>query len=82
MAGKDLYFGQDLFTSPQGADAAEIMSYETSNTEVNRVSTIGYIEFETILNQAFSDIRNGADAKTALDKASDDLTTAWAKYTK
>ena len=82
VAGKDLYFGQDLFTSPQGADAAEIMSYETSNTAVNRVSTIGYIEFETILNQAFSDIRNGADAKTALDKASDDLTTAWAKYTK
>ena len=32
--------------------------------------TIGYIEFETIMNQAFADIRNGADPKTALDKAS------------
>lgn len=82
VAGKDVYFGQDLFSSPQGKDAAAIIDYETSNTAVNRVSTVGYIEFETILNQAFSDIRNGADAKTALDKASDDLTTAWAKYTK
>ena len=82
VAGKDIYFGQELFSSSQGADAAEIMNYETSNTAVNRVSTIGYIEFETILNQAFSDIRNGADARTALDKASADLTTAWAKYTK
>lgn len=78
--GKEIYFAQDLFTSPQGADAAEIIDYETSNTAVNRVSTIGYIEFETILNQAFSDIRNGADAESALQKASDDLTTAWAKY--
>ncbi len=41
-----------------------------SNTAVNRVPTIGYIEFETIMNQAFADIRNGADPKTALDKAS------------
>lgn len=82
VAGKDVYFGQELFETPQGRDAAAIIDYETSNTAVNRVSTVGYIEFETILNQAFSDIRNGADARTALDKASDDLTTAWAKYTK
>jgi len=30
--------------------------------------------------QAFADIRNGADAKTALEKASGQLKTAWAKY--
>jgi ABC-type glycerol-3-phosphate transport system substrate-binding protein len=80
--GKAIYFQQELFTSDQGRDAATIMDYETSNTAVNRVSTIGYIEFETILNQAFSDIRNGADSETALTKAADDLTTAWAKYNK
>lgn len=81
VEGKDVYFAQDIFRSEQGKDAAAIIDYETANTAVNRVATIGYIEFETILNQAFSDIRNGADAEQALGKASDDLTTAWAKYT-
>lgn len=78
--GKGVYFAKDVFSSPAGKDAAKIIDYETSKTAVNRVSTIGYIEFESILNQAFADIRNGADAKTALDKASSQLKTAWAKY--
>jgi len=78
--GKKIYFAKDVFNSPEGKNAAKIIDYETSNTAVNRVSTIGYIEFESILNQAFSDIRNGADAKTTLDKADSQLKTAWAKY--
>ena len=79
-AGKKLYFAKPIFSTEQGADAAKIIDYETSNTAINRPSTIGYIEFEQILNQAFADIRNGADAKGTLDKASTQLTTAWAKY--
>lgn len=78
--GKKIYFAKDVFESPAGQDAAKIIDFETSNTAVNRVPTIGYIEFETILNQAFADIRNGADAKTSLTNASDQLTTAWQKY--
>lgn len=78
--GKKVYFAKDVFSSPEGKDAAKIIDYETSKTAVNRVSTIGYIEFESILNQAFADIRNGADAKTSLDKAASQLKTAWAKY--
>ncbi|MBU2667316.1 sugar ABC transporter substrate-binding protein [Actinoplanes bogorensis] len=78
--GKKIYFQKSVFSSPAGKDAAKIIDFETSNTAVNRVPTIGYIEFETILNQAFADIRNGADAKTALDSASAQLTTAWKKY--
>ena len=80
VEGKKLYFAKDVFASGQGKNAATIIDSETSNTGVNRVSTIGYIEFESILNQAFADIRNGADAKTTLDKASSQLKTAWAKY--
>jgi len=80
VAGKKVYFAKDVFSSPAGKDAAKIIDYETSKTAVNRVSTIGYIEFESILNQAFADIRNGADAKTTLDKASNQLKTAWTKY--
>ena len=78
--GKKLYFARDVFSSPEGQNAAKIIDYETSNTAANRVSTIGYIEFETIMNQAFADIRNGADPKTTLDKATTELTTAWQKY--
>jgi hypothetical protein len=32
------------------------------------------------MNQAFADIRNGADPKTTLDKATTELTTAWQRY--
>jgi multiple sugar transport system substrate-binding protein len=80
LEGKKIYFQKDVFSSAEGKNAADIINYETSKTAVNRVSTIGYIEFETIMNQAFADIRNGADPKTTLDKASSDLTTAWQKY--
>ena len=41
---------------------------------------IEYRYSETILNQAFADIRNGAEAKTTLEKASTQLQTAWQKY--
>src|SRR3954471_9429950 len=78
--GKKIYFEKSVFSSPEGKKAAPIIDYETSHTAVNRVQTIGYIEFETILNQAFADIRNGADAKTSLDNASTQLATAWKKY--
>jgi multiple sugar transport system substrate-binding protein len=78
--GKKLYFERSVFKSPEGQNAAKIIDYETSNTAANRVSTIGYIEFETIMNQTFADIRNGADPKTAFDKATGQLKTAWQKY--
>jgi ABC-type glycerol-3-phosphate transport system substrate-binding protein len=78
--GKKIYFEKSVFSSPEGQKAAKIIDFETSNTAVNRIPTIGYIEFETILNQAFADIRNGADAKTALDSAAAQLSTAWKKY--
>jgi ABC-type glycerol-3-phosphate transport system substrate-binding protein len=80
IEGKKIYFEKKVFASPEGKNAAQVIDFETSNTAVNRVPTIGYIEFETILNQAFADIRNGAEAQGALDKASAALTTAWQKY--
>jgi multiple sugar transport system substrate-binding protein len=80
VEGKKIYFQKSVFRSPEGKNAAAIIDYETAHTAVNRVPTIGYIEFETILNQAFGDIRNGADPKTSLDNAANQLTTAWKKY--
>lgn len=80
--GKKQYLARDLFASTTGQVAAKIIDYETSKTAVNRPTTVGYIEFESILNATFADIRNGADPKTSLQKASDSLAKAWAKYKK
>jgi ABC-type glycerol-3-phosphate transport system substrate-binding protein len=79
-AGKELYFKRPVFSSSAGQDATKIMASESTQTAVARPSTIGYIEFETIMNQTFSDIRNGADAKQALESAQSKLTTAFSKY--
>ncbi len=51
----------------------DIITYETQNTAVGRPRTVGYVTFETVMNKAFSDIRNGADAKATLDDAQSQL---------
>ena len=57
----------------------DIISYETQNTAIGRPRTRGYVTFETVMNRAFSDIRNGADAKTTLDGAEQQLKRALAR---
>lgn len=78
--GLKSYLASDAFTSAGGTQAAQVIEYETQNTAVGRVSTVGYIEFEEIVGRAFSDIANGADAKTALDAAQSELENAWKQY--
>ena len=78
--GKEAYFERDIFGSDAGQEAAAIIDYETANTGVPRLQTVGYVEFEEILGRAFSDIATGTDPATALESATDELTTAWAKY--
>lgn len=79
-AYQDAFYGQPLYQTEQGQTAREIMTFEQANTAVNRLSTVGYVEFEDILSRAFADIRNGADPATALQSASDELEIAWKKY--
>lgn len=78
--GRTAYFDRDIFSSDVGQEAADVINYETTNTAVPRLQTVGYVEFEEILGRAFSDIANGTDPATALNSASDELTAAWAKY--
>ncbi len=54
-----------------------LISSELANTSRIRPRSIGYIQFEEILGQAFEDIRNGADAKATLEAAAADITKAW-----
>ena len=77
---KKLYLAKEVFKSPEGQKAAKIIDFETANTAVNRLPTVGYIEFEEILNRAFADIRNGSDPQKSLEAASKELETAWSKY--
>lgn len=50
-------------------DAAAILTYEIQNTSVPRPRSRGYVRFEEIMNQAFSDIRNGSDVADTLSAA-------------
>lgn len=77
---REKVYQQPAWQSPQGQDATKIVDHELQNTAVNRVRTVGYAEFEEIMNRTFSDIGNGADPKTALNAASDQIKSAWAKY--
>lgn len=47
----------------------DIINYELKNTAVGRPRTIGFVAFETIMNKAFADIRNGSDAAETLKAA-------------
>jgi multiple sugar transport system substrate-binding protein len=47
----------------------DIINYELKNTAVGRPRTRGFVAFETIMNKAFGDIRNGSDAGDTLKTA-------------
>jgi multiple sugar transport system substrate-binding protein len=53
--------------TPKIGPALDIMAFEGKNTAVARPRTVGYVAFETEMNRAFSDIRNGADVKQTLE---------------
>lgn len=78
--GKQNYFEREAFDGERGREAAEIMNYESAETAVGRPKTVGYIELETIMGQAFSDIRNGTDVRQALEDAQEQVERSWVKY--
>ena len=80
--GLKMYLEKPLFQTEEGKKAASLITFESDKTGFPRVQTVGYLEFESIIGQAFSDIANGADAKKALTDATGSLKTAWAKYNK
>ncbi len=55
---------------------------EATVNPVPRPVTPGYLEYEQILQNAFSDIRNGADVEEVLNNAVVRITSEMAKYTR
>ncbi len=47
----------------------KLAAYEAQDTASPRPKSLGYREWESVMNATFEDIRNGADVKEALDKA-------------
>jgi multiple sugar transport system substrate-binding protein len=60
----------------------DIVEYAIANTSVSRPVTTGYVDFESVMNKAFADIRNGSDASTRLTQAGQELDRTLAKYRK
>lgn len=79
-SGREAYYSKEIFNTPAGKDAKDIIAYELANTSVTRPNTIGYVEFEEILNRAFADIRNGAEPHSTLETAQKQLENAWKVY--
>jgi multiple sugar transport system substrate-binding protein len=61
---------------------ADIVEYAVAGTSVSRPITTGYVDFESVMNKAFADIRNGTAAPTRLAQANQELDRALAKYRK
>ena len=61
----------------KGYDA--LVRHELANTAVHRPRTIGWVNFEQIMNKAFSDVRNGADAAATLKATEEQLRTAFSR---
>jgi len=59
---------------------AAVVQHELASNAVPRPSTAGYVDFETVMNKAFADIRNGTDPSQRLQQAADELKRVLAKY--
>jgi multiple sugar transport system substrate-binding protein len=76
----DKYLEERRKAGGASAEIASIIEYELQNNAVHRPQTVGWVEFETIMNQAFADIRNGSDPAERLGQASEEIAAAFDKY--
>jgi multiple sugar transport system substrate-binding protein len=67
-------------TGARGKQLGAIMKNELAHNTVHRPQSVGFVDFETIMNKAFSDIRNGSAPAARLKQASQELDRALAKY--
>ena len=61
-------------------DMLRIAADEATQNAAPRPSTPGFLEYEQILQNTFTDIRNGVDVQEALDTAVDRITSEMDKY--
>jgi multiple sugar transport system substrate-binding protein len=64
------------------AQIAGIIRQSLASTAVSRPVSVGYVDFESVMNKAFADIRNGAEPAARLQQATGELDRALGKYRK
>lgn len=57
----------------QTADLPELLQVDGDENAVHRPVSKGYVQFETVMNKAFDDIRNGADVAETLAASQSEL---------
>ncbi|NEX48794.1 ABC transporter substrate-binding protein [Pseudotabrizicola algicola] len=73
------YINQDLFQTENLKGVGDLIEYELGNTARIRARTVGWIQFEQIINRTIEDIRNGADVRSALNGAAAEIEAAWSR---
>lgn len=70
------YFESDAYSGDEvdGWTTADLIDHELNTTARNRARTPSFIEFETIIGDAFEDIRNGQPVAETLESAEELLT--------
>ncbi len=71
-----------LINSADAEEYMKIAAYESANTAVPRALTPGFTEYDTIIQNTWEDIKNGADVKTSLDTAVSKIDKAMEKWKK
>ncbi len=79
VAALQTYINQPLFQTENLQGLGQLIEHELGNTARIRARTVGWIQFEQVINRTIEDIRNGADARTALTAASAEIEAAWAR---
>jgi multiple sugar transport system substrate-binding protein len=74
------YLAQLGSADARSKQLAAIVENELNKNAVARPTSVGYVDFETIMNKAFADIRNGSDPTQRLQQATGELKRAFAKY--
>jgi multiple sugar transport system substrate-binding protein len=64
------------------AQIAAIVKDSLARTSVSRPVSVGFVDFESVMNKAFADIRNGTDPAARLQQAASELDRALTKYRK
>ncbi|WP_187976640.1 sugar ABC transporter substrate-binding protein [Mycetocola sp. JXN-3] len=69
----------EAFGGTHSAGVADLITEEIKNTAVPRPVSVGYVQFESMMNKAFADIRNGSPVEARLKDAQSQIEAAWKK---
>ena len=71
---------EEIANDPEASQDMKIVAYEAANTAVPRAVTPVFGEYSTALDQAWEDVRNGADVEETLNNAIQQYDAATASY--